>query len=154
MYVIFFLMWVIFNGRWTLEIVLFGLVIAAVIYAFVCKFMDFSWKKDLKMCKCFFLVLQYIGALILEILKANVQTTKIVLARKQTNHPVLVKFQTELKSRTARVILANSITLTPGTITVSLVEDRYVVHCLDKSMAQGLADSIFVTLLKRMEEMK
>ena len=47
MFVLFFLLWVIFNGQWTLEIAIFGVVIAAVMYAFVCKFMDYSVKKDL-----------------------------------------------------------------------------------------------------------
>ena len=42
MYVIFFLLWIIFNGRVTTEIVLFGLVISASLYWFICKFMDFS----------------------------------------------------------------------------------------------------------------
>ena len=48
--------------------------------------------------------------------------------------------------------LANSITLTPGTITVSLEENRYVIHCLDKSFSEGLNESSFVRLLARMEE--
>lgn len=154
MYVMFFLMWVILNGKWTLEIVLFGLVIAAVMYAFCCKFLDFSWKKDKRMCRCGLLVLQYIGVLLLEIFKANVQTTGIILNRKRQNKPVLVHFRVPLQTRTARAVLANSITLTPGTITVSLEEDEYVVHCLDESMAEGLDSSRFVQLLKRMEETK
>jgi multicomponent Na+:H+ antiporter subunit E len=50
------------------------------------------------------------------------------------------------------VILANSITLTPGTITVSLTDDHLLVHCLDKSLAEGMDDSVFVRLLQKMEE--
>ena len=49
-------------------------------------------------------------------------------------------------------MLANSITLTPGTITVSLEGDTYCVHCLDKSMAEGIESSIFVQKLHRIEE--
>ena len=48
--------------------------------------------------------------------------------------------------------LANSITLTPGTITVSLKDDTYEVHCLDKGLSEGIEDSCFVKLLKEMEE--
>ncbi len=51
--------------------------------------------------------------------------------------PALVRFKTDLKTKQARVVLANSITLTPGTITVTLEEDEYVVHCLDKELAEG-----------------
>ena len=65
--------------------------------------------------------------------------------------PVIVKVHTNLKTETARVILANSITLTPGTITVSLVDQELLVHCLDKSLAEGMEDSEFVRLLEKLE---
>ena len=58
-----------------------------------------------------------------------------------------------LKTDTARVVLANSITLTPGTITVTLEGDEFVVHCLDKELADGIENSVFVALLRRMEGM-
>ena len=67
--------------------------------------------------------------------------------------PVIVHVHTDLKSETARVILANSITLTPGTITVSLTGDQLLVHCLDRSLSEGMEDSVFVRLLQKMEEM-
>jgi multicomponent Na+:H+ antiporter subunit E len=51
-------------------------------------------------------------------------------------------------------MLADSITLTPGTITVSLEGNEYVVHCLDKELAEGINTSVFVTLLKRLERME
>ena len=40
----------------------------------------------------------------------------------------------------------------PGTITVELTEEEFKVHCLDKEMAEGLADSVFVKLLLKMEK--
>ena len=66
--------------------------------------------------------------------------------------PVIVHVHTNLKTEIARVILANSITLTPGTITVSLTDDDLLVHCLDKSLAEGMEDSAFVKLLEEMEK--
>ena len=63
----------------------------------------------------------------------------------------MVTFKTTLRSKISRVILANSITLTPGTITVSLWEDELIVHCLDKSMAEGMDNSVFVEMLEKME---
>ena len=50
------------------------------------------------------------------------------------------------------MLLANSITLTPGTITVSVEGNRFCVHCLDWELADGVEDSVFVELLKEMEE--
>ena len=49
------------------------------------------------------------------------------------------------------MIFANSITLTPGTITVSLKGDELVIHCLDKTMAEGMEDTVFERLLEKME---
>ena len=66
--------------------------------------------------------------------------------------PCLIRFRTDLGTEAARVALANSITLTPGTITVSLDGDGLLVHALDRDMARGLDESVFVRQLRRMEE--
>ncbi len=64
MYIIFFLIWVIFNGQLTLEIAAFGLVIAGIMYWFTCKFLGYSPKTDLKMGKKLFQILHYVFVLI------------------------------------------------------------------------------------------
>ena len=74
-----------------------------------------------------------------------------VLSDRDEIHPVMVSFHTTLKSSLARVILTNSITLTPGTITVSLQGDEVIVHCLDRSLAEGMENSSFVKMLEHME---
>lgn len=152
MYLIFFLIWIIFNGQFTLEIAAFGVVIAGLVYWFICKFLNYSPKTDIALAKKLFEVLHYIFLLIVEIMKANFAVVKMIMSSKYEIEPVVVKFKTNLKTRPARILLANSITLTPGTITVSLSDDEYVVHCLDKSLAQGIDSSIFVELLEKMEE--
>ncbi len=65
--------------------------------------------------------------------------------------PVLIQFDMNFKSDTSKFMLANSITLTPGTITVSVEGNTFTVHCLDKSLAQGIETSVFVKLLEKME---
>ncbi|MCD7738448.1 MAG: Na+/H+ antiporter subunit E [Lachnospiraceae bacterium] len=152
MYILFFIMWILFNGSITLEIVAFGLVIAAVIYWFVCKFMDFSVRKDIMIIRQSFRMIEYLGVLAWEILKASVVLCGIILNLYQKPEPVLVTFHADLKTEMARAVLANSITLTPGTITVNLEENEFTVHCLDKSMARGLDSSVFVRLLEKMEK--
>ncbi len=152
MYILFFIMWILFNGQITLEIVLFGLVIAAVIYWFICKYMDYSVQKDILIAKQLLRIVEYLAVLLKEVLKANLVLLGIILNLYQKPEPVLVTFRASLKTDTARAVLANSITLTPGTITVNLEEDQFTVHCLDKSMAQGLDDSVFVRLLTKMEK--
>lgn len=152
MFLLFFLCWIIFAGDITPEFVIFGLAVAAVIFAFQCRFLDYSLRKEIKLYRNLIWGIVYVFVLVLEILKANIGVIQFILAAEDTVEPQLVHFKTDLQSDVARVILANSITLTPGTITVSLEEDEYTVHCLDKSMAEGMNESIFVQMLRRFEK--
>lgn len=152
MYILFLLAWIIFNGNITLEIFIFGVVIAAVMLAFMCKFMDYSIKKELNVYKKSKYFLAYVVLLIREIVKANLAIIPRILTVEEEMEPIIVKFRTSLKYDFTRMLLANSITLTPGTITVSLEGNEYTVHCLDTSLADGLANSDFEKALKRFEE--
>lgn len=152
MYLFYFLVWVIFNGQLTLEIAVFGVVIAAVVYAFTCKFMGWSPSKDLFLIKKCVLLFQYAVLLIQEIVKANVAMIYMTVVPDREPSPVIVRFHTKLRSKTARVLLANSITLTPGTITVSLEGDELMVHCLDRSFSEGLENSTFEQALLKIEK--
>lgn len=152
MYLIFFFAWIIFNGQVTTEIVIFGVVIAAAVFWFICKFMNYSLKKELKLYKSIGFLVRYGLVLLSEIIKANVEIIPRIYTVEQAMEPVIVKFRVNLKSELSKVILANSITLTPGTITVALEGDEYTVHCLDESLAKGLEDCIFVKLLEKFEE--
>lgn len=152
MFLIFFLSWIIFNGQVTTEILIFGVVIATAVFWFVCKFMDYSLKKELKLYRNIGFFIWYAIVLLKEIIKANLDIIPRIYTVEEDMEPVIVKFRTNLKSELARVILANSITLTPGTITVALEEDEYTVHCLDASLAEGLDSSVFVKLLEKFEE--
>ncbi len=151
MFLLFFLVWIIFNGAITTEICIFGVVVAFLMFGFVCKFMDYSWRKEKLLIQRSGYFLLYLGNLLIEIVRANVSVCHFVLSDRDEIHPVMVSFHTTLKSSLARVILTNSITLTPGTITVSLQGDEVIVHCLDRSLAEGMEDSSFVKMLEHME---
>ena len=153
MYILFFILWVIFNGQLTIEITLFGLAISALIYAFTCKFMDFSFEKDIRLCKRFFLFLGYCFVLIWEIIKANIVMAKFIVIKQEYElHPTIFKYRTTLKSKVCRVLLANSITLTPGTITISLIDDELIIHAVDDSLSiEDEGNFIFEELLMKIE---
>lgn len=154
MFLIFLLIWIIFNGQVTGEILAFGVVIAGFIYLFICKFLNYNPKTDWILLKKFPLAIQYVFVLVTEIIKANFAVIGMIMSSRYEIEPAVIRFRTDLRSTPARILLANSITLTPGTITVSLEGDEYVVHCLDKSLAEGINSSIFVTLLRRLERME
>ena len=110
------------------EIFWFGVVISGVMYGFICKFMNFGLRKDVMIWKRFLLILRYIGILITEIIKANVTTMRLLFQSGMKQNQCWYGSGQHC-TRVARVLLANSITLTPGTITVTLEGDELTVHC-------------------------
>ncbi len=152
MYLLYFVLWVIFNGQITLEICIFGLIIAAAVFAFTCKFMDYSIAKEKHNLKNILKFIRYAFVLILEIIKANFSVIHMILSEREEIEPAIVKFETDLQTPTAKALLANAITLTPGTITVTLEDSDYTVHCLDESLSDGIEDLIFQELLKDIEK--
>ena len=152
MYLVFLLIWIIFNEKLNLEILLFGLAISAAVFAFACKFMGYSIKKELHFYRKIPGLLRYVFVLVREILAANLNVCHLILSEEEEIDPALVQFQTDMETQAGRAFYANAITLTPGTITVSLEGDTYVVHCLDDSMAQGLSDAKTERMLHELEE--
>ena len=66
--------------------------------------------------------------------------------------PRLVYFKSPVATDTGKVILSNSITLTPGTITCGVGKDLFCVHALDGRFAGGMEDSVFVTEIHKLED--
>ncbi len=151
MFLAFFILWIILNAKITLEIIIIGLIISTAIFAFICKFMDYSVQKEIRMIKKLPLAIYYVLSLLNEIIKANIHVIHLILSEKMEVEPQVVTIHVHLKTNLAKVLLANAITLTPGTITVTLEGDEYTVHCLDKDLAEDLDHSIFVKLLERLE---
>lgn len=151
MFLFVFFVWIILNGRITAEICILGLLISLALFFFICHFMDYSLKKEFLLFHLTPLFAQYFYVLVKEIVKANVCVLKLIVSPELQPEPALVYFHTDLRTGLAKVILANSITLTPGTITVSVEGEHFCVHCLDRELAEGMETSVFVELLKRME---
>ena len=82
----------------------------------------------------------YLGWLTWEVVLANLHMLRLSLlpGAMREVEPSVVKFHTKLQSDFARFLLANSITLTPGTITVKVLGDEYYIHSISKATAEGL----------------
>jgi multicomponent Na+:H+ antiporter subunit E len=82
----------------------------------------------------------YIPWLLYRICLANIYVVRVALSRDLSNRifPHIVKFRTKLKSEMAITTFANSITLTPGTITVHIEGEYFYVHSLDIPLADSL----------------
>lgn len=151
MFICFFALWIVLNGRWTTEIALFGLVFAAVAYAFAWKYMGYSPKVDAALVRRLPSAIRYGVVLVREIVKANLTVAGMILRQDFEPRPQLVQFDVPLEKNRHRVALANSITLTPGTITVQVKGDRLTVHCLDKSMLDTSDDGVFQRWIRKLE---
>ncbi len=75
-----------------------------------------------------FWAIVYVPVLLWLVLKANVDVAWRVIHPKMPIRPGIVKVKTTLRTAAGRVLLANSVTLTPGTFTVDLVDDTLYIH--------------------------
>lgn len=96
--------------------------------------------------------LHYGTRFLLELLKANVQVALLVLSPGLDVSPRVIKVPGRLRSDAARVILSNTITLTPGTLTIDVDDHSFTVHAITEEAARGVQGWIMERLLYRMEE--
>lgn len=83
----------------------------------------------------------YVAWLIWNIVRANLQVAYLVVHPRMPIRPGLLQFRTRLRSAFGHIVLANSITLTPGTITVDFKDGTYLVHALVPDAAQSLLEA-------------
>ena len=85
----------------------------------------------------------YILILIKNLVISNLQIAKRTLSPDMKLNPAVVKVKTELKSDWKKLLLANSITLTPGTLTLDIIDDMLYIHvieCKDKENASHITE--------------
>jgi len=96
----------------------------------------------------------YIPWLLWEILLANLHVAYIVLHPRMMEliDPQLIRFKTKLKKPLSQVTLAQSITLTPGTITVDIRDGEFTIYALTKEAAEGCPGSMEERIAKALED--
>jgi multicomponent Na+:H+ antiporter subunit E len=84
-------------------------------------------------------IFMYAPWLLWQIILANLQVLKILLKPRLDIDPSMVEFKPQVKSDIGVTLLANSITLTPGTVTIFADKDHFFVHALGPEFAEGLS---------------
>jgi multicomponent Na+:H+ antiporter subunit E len=84
--------------------------------------------------------LLYIPHLLVSVLFAAIQVAEVVLDPRMPIGPVLVRHRAVFSREVSRVTFANSITLTPGTLTVDVEGDTFYIHCLAERFAGDIAN--------------
>lgn len=137
MYFLLFGFWVLLNGQWTAEIAIVGLIVCAALYAFMCAFMGYSPKQEWRIAKRLPRIAGYFVYLVGEVFKSAFAVIRLIWSPTQVIEPEVTSFRTKLKSDAGKVVLANSITMTPGTLTIDVQGDEFLIHCLDTSFDVG-----------------
>lgn len=136
--------WVILSGKIDAKHLIIGFV-SALIITWLCRPLlrlpsqTASGKIHLAFDLPYLKLLLYILWLLKELVKANIDVALIVLNPKMPISPQITTFKKSMPNPVAHAVLANSITLTPGTITVDVQDDLYTIHALTESGALSLA---------------
>ena len=80
-------------------------------------------------------LLLYVGWLIGEIVKSNIAVIGRVLGSRHAIDPAVVRLHTRARTDLGKALFANSITLTPGTVTIDVADDKVLVHALMREKA-------------------
>ena len=101
-------------------------------------------KSILIRCKQAFRLPSYLLWLLWQIVLANIHVLKISFSPNLNDEiqPQLVKFRTGLKTDFQKYVLAQSITLTPGTVTLDIKGDVFLIHAISDHAAKGLVSSM------------
>jgi multicomponent Na+:H+ antiporter subunit E len=99
------------------------------------------------------LYFRYVVNLIIEIVKANIDVAKIVLSKNMDIQPHFFKVPLHIKKDLNKVIYANAITLTPGTLSVDIEQDYILVHALTNAAANGIEGSVLEKGIIELEEL-
>lgn len=75
-----------------------------------------------------------------QILVANIEVAKVILGPRSRLNPRILRFDFPIDDAIARVVLGNSITITPGTFTLRIRGHRFLIHSIDAATSQGLID--------------
>ncbi len=128
--IVLFGVWIMLNNSFDPVLLIIGAVVSVAIALIFCS--KCAVFNDIKLSpKSFIYSIAFIFVFIFELVKSNLDVAFRVLSPKLPINPGIVKVKTNLTSDLGRMTLANSITLTPGTLTVDIKDEFIYVHWID-----------------------
>jgi len=128
LWVILFAVWLLLSGHYTPLLIGFGIGSCA-LTVYIAMRMDVADHEGVPIDWVGRFLL-YLPWLLKEILVANISVAKVILSPSLPISPIMVVFRSTQKTDLGRVLYANSITLTPGTITTGVEGDQLEIHAL------------------------
>jgi len=153
LFVFLLLFFIVLNGKITWEIMLVGVILCALADVLACKVLGWNKEKSKKLLRLIPAGIGYMLLVFKEIIKANFDVIKIILSPDlREMKPALFTFDSHLKTDFARTVLADSITITPGTYTVNTEGEKLTVHRLGDGFGFGDMELCFNKSLYNIEK--
>lgn len=139
---------IVLSEKVTLLNIVFGLLMAGLVVTFNKEELHINrYMKPSLLVKW----IKFLVILFVEVVKANIQVAIITLSKNMDVEPVIVTYKSVLKDEFLLTILANSITLTPGTMTVDIKGDNLLIHCLNKEYSEAINGMDMEVMLRGIE---
>jgi len=142
-FLVLFGLWLLLSGKYDLfhtTVGFFSALFVTLIHIRLNKHLYYSLEIAKEHTLSYGRLLYYIPWLIWQIILASLQVAYVVLHPKIPINPSLMRFKTRLPNIGAKVILGNSITLTPGTLTILIDGDEFLVHALMDASHSSIVD--------------
>jgi len=156
-FIIMFAIWLAFTTSLEHAELITGIFVSLIIAFFTDRIFSCCGMKVLMPHKMIYFI-QYFFVFLFALIKANFDVAKRVISPKLPINPGIVKFKTKLTNGFARMVLANSITLTPGTLTLDAIGDTFYIHWIDvttddpKMVYKEIAETFEKILIKIYED--
>lgn len=134
--------WYIMSGFFDVTHTLMGVVSVSIVMAINYKLKAFSFYENendvIKELRFLYMPWYFIW-LIWQIIVSGIEVAKILLSPSLPIKTSMVRFKVNYPNPHAKMILGNSITLTPGTLTVDINGDEFIVHAISPASFEGIA---------------
>ncbi len=124
------IVWIAFTTSFNKQEVIAGVFVTMLISFFSIPLFTCCTFKILAPKRIFYMV-YYLLIFIRELIKSNLDVARRVLTPSLPINPGIVKFKSKLPTDYSKMVLANSITLTPGTLSIDIIDDTFYIHWID-----------------------
>lgn len=155
MFILLFVFWMILSGRAETKFIVYGVLTAAVTSWITYPLLLVNNKDKTKKYFVFGVnpikLISYFGWLMWQLFLANMDVLLATTSQEMAIDPKIVRFYYRNDNPMAIVMLANSITLTPGTVTINVEDDgMFEIHALTKGAAEGVLDDTMAKKVSRL----
>lgn len=134
--------WYLMSGFFDLTHTIMGVISVSIVMAINYKLKAHSYfegETDIIKDIRFFYIPYYFGWLLVQIVISGIHVAKILLSPSLPIDPSVIRFKVNFPNPHCKMILGNSITLTPGTLTVDIRGDEFIVHAISPISFEGLS---------------